>query len=39
MKNDELLLLENPFTCRDKYYKRRIRLSICVERDVYFGIS
>lgn len=29
MKNDELLLLENPFTCRDKYYKRRIRLSTC----------
>lgn len=29
MKNDELLLLENTFTCRDKYYKRRIRLSTC----------
>lgn len=29
MKNDELLILENPFTCRDKYYKRRIRLSTC----------
>lgn len=29
MKNDELLLLENPFTCRDKYYKRKIRLSTC----------
>ena len=29
MKNDELLLLENPFICRDKYYKRRIRLSTC----------
>ena len=29
MKNDELLLLKNPFTCRDKYYKRRIRLSTC----------
>ena len=27
MKNDELLILENPFTCRDRYYKRRIRLS------------
>lgn len=39
MKNDELLILENPFTCRDKYYKHRIRLSTCVERGVYFGIS
>ena len=29
MKNDELLLLEKPFTCRDKYYKRKIRLSTC----------
>lgn len=29
MKNDELLILENPFTCRDRYYKRRIRLSTC----------
>ena len=26
MKNDELLLLENRFTCIDKYYKRKIRL-------------
>lgn len=39
MKNDELLILENPFTCRDKYYKHMIRLSTCVERGVYFGIS